>query len=110
MTEYVDPDGNEITIDEFIKLSAKRRGGGDDSWWRKRTEVNGAVVSTVWLGINHNFSDEGPPIAWETMIFYDPDYEDWQWRYETREEAFAAHDRIVAKLIEGSLRDEEDAP
>jgi hypothetical protein len=26
-------------------------------------------VSTVFLGLDHNFDDEGPPIFWETMVF-----------------------------------------
>lgn len=26
-------------------------------------------ISTVFLGIDHNFSDEGPPIVFETMVF-----------------------------------------
>lgn len=33
-------------------------------------------VSTVWLGINHNFLGVGPPIIYETMIF--------DWRDEVR--------------------------
>ncbi|WP_166903861.1 hypothetical protein [Mycobacterium sp. DL440] len=27
------------------------------------------VVSTVWLGLNHSFTDDGPPIIFETMVF-----------------------------------------
>lgn len=26
-------------------------------------------VSTVFLGLDHNFSDRGPPVLWETMCF-----------------------------------------
>lgn len=26
-------------------------------------------VSTVFLGLDHNFGEEGPPILWETMVF-----------------------------------------
>lgn len=33
------------------------------------TEVGRLWVSTVFLGIDHNFFDEGPPILWETMVF-----------------------------------------
>lgn len=34
-----------------------------------RTEVDGFLVSTVFLGLDHNYSDDGPPILWETMVF-----------------------------------------
>lgn len=33
--------------------------------------VHGEVrVSTVFLGLDHNDNREGPPILWETMVFY----------------------------------------
>ena len=31
-------------------------------------KINGAGISTVFLGLDHNF-DGGPPILWETMVF-----------------------------------------
>ncbi len=34
--------------------------------WRK--EVSGVVVSTVFLGLDHQFAD-GPPLLFETMVF-----------------------------------------
>jgi hypothetical protein len=33
------------------------------------TTVGEVWISTVFLGIDHNFSGEGPPILWETMTF-----------------------------------------
>lgn len=35
----------------------------------KRTVIGEICVSTVFLGLDHNFSDEGEPILFETMIF-----------------------------------------
>lgn len=29
-------------------------------------------ISTVFLGIDHNYSNAGPPVLWETMIFGGP--------------------------------------
>jgi len=58
---------------------------------------NGRTVSTVWLGINHNFADDGPPIIFETMVFSafgmsdDLDMD----RYATEDEARAGHERMV---------------
>jgi hypothetical protein len=34
----------------------------------KQEHVGPFLVSTVFLGLDHNFS-EGPPILWETMVF-----------------------------------------
>lgn len=34
-----------------------------------KTEIYGLVVSTVFLGIDHNFSGKGDPILFETMVF-----------------------------------------
>ena len=42
-----------------------RRVGADD--------IGGFRVSTVFLGIDHGFADDGAPILWETMVFGDGD-------------------------------------
>ena len=60
-------------------------------------------VSTVWLGLNHNFWG-GVPIIFETMIFWfwpNQHTEDQdQWRYPTEEAALAGHDQAVALVKE----------
>jgi hypothetical protein len=56
-------------------------------------------VSTVYLGINHNF-DGGPPLIWETMATSDGDWLDFMARYVTREAAMSAHRKILRWLIE----------
>jgi hypothetical protein len=55
-------------------------------------------VSTVWLGMKHNWSGEGPPIIFETMVFGSKEFEDYQWRYATEAEAIAGHEEVV-KLV-----------
>jgi hypothetical protein len=30
---------------------------------------NGICVSTVWLGLDHSFGDDGPPLIFESMAF-----------------------------------------
>ncbi len=35
----------------------------------KQEKVNGYKVSTVFLGLDHNWSLKGPPVLWETMVF-----------------------------------------
>ena len=73
--------------------------------------VGDLTISTVWMGINHNFTFEGPPIIFETMIFgpreegapFDEDLDDlvgMQWRYPSEEAALAGHDQAVALVRE----------
>lgn len=53
-------------------------------------------VSTVFLGIDHNYGD-GPPILFETMTFRNGQGHD-QRRYCSREEAIEGHEEIVKEL------------
>ena len=69
-------------------------------------EVDGVNVSTVFLGLDHSFRLEGPPVLFETMIFGLADtgidgYIEYQWRYSTWEEAEAGHARALAAVREG---------
>lgn len=60
---------------------------------------NGIEVSTVFLGIDHNFGS-GPPILWESLAF-DKEHgsmDGTMRRYETREEALAGHEALVKEL------------
>lgn len=57
---------------------------------------NGKFVSTVWLGLDHQFGD-GPPLIFETMVFSpDRNDEDME-RYTTEEEALKGHEEMVKK-------------
>jgi hypothetical protein len=58
--------------------------------------VNGAEVSTVFLGIDHSFGSGGP-LLFETMIF-GGEHDQWCDRYSTRQEAFAGHAAAVAMV------------
>ena len=49
----------------------------------------GVQVSTVFLGLDHSFSD-GDPVLWETMIFGGP-HDQYQERYATLEAAKHGH-------------------
>jgi hypothetical protein len=68
------------------------------------------VVSTVFLGIDHNFCLGGPPILWETMIFGivfgNQVFEDYQERYSSLADAIAGHTRAVDMVLSrtGDLR------
>lgn len=59
-------------------------------------ETDGYYVSTVFLGLNHQFGD-GPPLLFETMVFgrEEPGDDRWCERTSTWEEAEQAHARGV---------------
>jgi len=59
----------------------------------KQDTVGKVFISTVFLGIDHNFGDEGPPLIFETMIF--GWMEEYQERCSTYDEAEAMHQRAV---------------
>lgn len=76
-----------------------------------RTTIGQAEVSTVFLGIDHNWGADGPPILFETMIFVGKDggVEDYQERYATWAEAEEGHARAVA-FVREAIRMEKVKP
>jgi hypothetical protein len=56
---------------------------------------DGVRVSTVFLGLDHNFGFGGLPILFETMIF-GGEHDSYQDRYSTREEAVIGHAKALA--------------
>lgn len=63
------------------------------------TEFGDVTVSTVWLGMDHRLSGEGPPLIFETMIFGGP-FEGEQWRYATEAEAVEGHRAAVQWVVD----------
>jgi hypothetical protein len=62
--------------------------------------VYGIRVSTIFLGLDHNFSMSGPPVLFETMVFFgESSYSAYQDRYCTYDEAEAGH-RMVVDVIQ----------
>ena len=58
----------------------------------------GLEVSTIFLGVDHRFIGEGPPLVFETMVFRGGDPQ-MTWRYSTWEEAEEGHKSIVSGLL-----------
>lgn len=57
------------------------------------TKIGKARVSTVFLGLDHNFQ-RGEPILFETMIFGGP-LDGEMWRYHTYDQAERGHAEAV---------------
>jgi hypothetical protein len=69
-------------------------------------QIGESWISTVFLGIDHNWSGKGPPVLWETMVFGGKLNEDQVRCGGSREQAEAMHALMVdrVKLAEGWLR------
>jgi len=58
---------------------------------------DGVLVSTVFLGLDHNFSEKGPPVLWETLVFggvLDGEMD----RYSSRAAALDGHQRMCRRV------------
>lgn len=68
--------------------------------------IYGEKLSTVWLGLDHRFGGEGPPLIFETMLFMKSNKNDLQWRYSTEEEAKEGHRRaFLLSFVPPALRE-----
>jgi hypothetical protein len=91
--DLYDKDGNAISRDEYIALLEQP----DYKRVAKDVLPNGRVVSTVWLGLDHSWGDDSPPLIFETMVFPSEDdfAEMWCERYTTLALAQEGHARLV---------------
>jgi len=99
MDKY-DLQGNPIDLLEWSKLF-------EDVKYRRVAETtlpDGTWVSTVWIGIDHQFGD-GTPLIFETMVF--PSKEELNERnvdrHTTETEALAGHHLMVKNWARASL-------
>ena len=61
-----------------------------------QTTIGDALVSTVFIGLDHRFDGNGPPLLFETMIMGGP-LDDYTWRYSSWDDAEAGHRGAVRK-------------
>lgn len=66
-----------------------------------KSTINGAEVSTVFLGLDHRFN-VGPPLLFETMVFGGP-LDGEQDRYSTWEEAEAGHKAMCKRVRDAPI-------
>lgn len=65
----------------------------------KQEDVGKYRVSTVFLGLDHQWTEGGPPRIFETMVFEGDNMSDLHCeRYATWAEAEVGHDDIVSKI------------
>ena len=66
----------------------------------KQEKVGDTFVSTVFLGLDHNYG-KGPPVLWETMCFEGKMAGEMDRCSGGREQAEAMHERMVKHVKEG---------
>lgn len=100
MTDYYDRDGQPMPDDWYDR---KKHGDKAVEWGTDRrvarTVIGDITVSTVWLGLDHDFRT-GVPIIFETMTFGDPWTNEMD-RYSTEEQAMRGHLAVLDRLRSG---------
>jgi hypothetical protein len=95
MTDKYDRNGKPLELMEWAKLMENT----EYKIVAQNQLANGKFVSTVWLGLDHDFTMKGPPLIFETMVF--PERGDFHEldvrRYSTETEAKQGHVRMVKK-------------
>jgi hypothetical protein len=64
----------------------------------KQEHVGEFLVSTIFLGLDHNFNDDGPPILWETRVFLNHKDVGQDRCSGSREQALAMHQAMVERV------------
>lgn len=104
MSKFYDKNGKPISLLEWGRLC--------ENYSYKRIKLSylkayNKRISTIWLGLDHSFSDTGKPIIFETMVFsldktdFDEQYQE---RYSTLKEAIEGHNRIVKNIKQTILK------
>lgn len=101
LMSYYDKAGKPLSFDEFAALKYDANGDISDYARIAYDQLEHCALSTVWLGLNHSFTD-GPPILFESMIFGGPHDGDMR-RYATEDDALAGHLHAVDEIRAGRL-------
>jgi hypothetical protein len=88
----LDTNGEPVPLDGFPTFTPSDR-------FHLQTKIDNALVSTVFMGLDHNHISGGLPILFETIVF-EPNgkYDHIQKRYCTIEEARKGHNYIISNL------------
>lgn len=87
-----------VTMDQWAGMTRSQ-----DDWRVARDIVGPYDVSTVFLGLDHNFGLTGAPVLWETCVFGPPEgsvVPGMTERYTSRADAELGHARMIARCRE----------
>ena len=101
-TYILDDNGNPVPEPSFNRWCLWLFGDSKNQIVRQDELDNGVVVSTAFLGIDHDVFGHGPPILWETVIIGGP-HDRYKDRCSSRSAALKGHDAALA-LAKGHKR------
>ena len=87
---YIEVDGVPAEEPDLMKWATEFRGADRTV---KKTTIGDILVSTVFLGLDHQWG-EGPPLLYETMVF-GGDFDEICERFSTRDGAILGHQQVV---------------
>lgn len=99
----LDADGEPVPCDDVIAWArwfGETQTTGARVVAQSRDERPGAadvLVSTVFLGADHNFGRVGAPVLWESLVFGGPTDGEMR-RYTSRAAALAGHQALCDQL------------
>lgn len=99
MNDYFDRDGKPIPDDWYNTEKHGRKHKWATEKRVARTQVGEIAVSTVWLGLDHDYLT-GVPVIFETMTFGEP-WNNEMARYSTELDAMRGHLSTVQRLQDG---------
>ena len=97
---HYDKTGEPIEFERWVELVEDRDYRQVAATLLAGPEAEEILVSTVWLGTDHNWTGQGPPIMFETMCF-GGEHDLAQMRYATEQEAIDGHLRTVEDIRAG---------
>jgi hypothetical protein len=88
---YYDWDAQPVSRERWMELFTQPRRVAYTDLGQQGT------VSTVWLGLDHSFGFDGPPLIYETLVFGGPLADEME-RYTTLEQARTGHQFMLMRL------------
>jgi len=95
-TFILDAEGNPVEEPDTARWGKWFQTHGDERII-EQTQIGSSTVSTVFLGLNHNFGP-GLPILWETLVLGGA-LDGEMARYSSRQAALAGHKVMCARVI-----------
>ena len=93
MKYILDENHNPVPVEDLVAWGRWYERG--ENRIVRQDDVEGYMVSTIFLALDHNFAMSGPPILFETMVFHDGATLDYQTRCSTWEQALDMHEAAV---------------
>lgn len=96
---YILDENRAVVVTEDVELWGRFFGNLDNRRVAETKLTDDIGISTVFLGLDYDFSRTGPPLVFETMVF-GGGLDSTIKRYTTYEQAEAGHEAMVLRVKE----------